>query len=481
MMEFKGNHEGDKLYGKTFDSAIFKRMLPYLLPFKGLLFFCFIMMTALSAANLIGPVIIRFAIDENIAQGDVRGLLVRAFTYAIAILAGLALNWRLAVNLERVGQKILKNLRMDLFKKLLYMPIRYYTENPVGRLVARVESDTEAVRVFFTNTTILLVQNLFLLSGILIIMYVTSPPLTLRIMLILPVLFVATLFFMRKVRPMFLEIRKRVADICAFVTESLQGMRVIQSFEQRARVAAAMDEENKKKFNTQFPAERLVIFFYNGIWFTEYFAIGIILLYGCEAVLTGVITVGILWMFIQYIEQLYWPIKMLSDQINIMQRAFAAGERIFEILGGDPEVRDPERPREWTLFTGEIRFNDVWFAYSEEKWVLKGISFTVPKGKDIALVGPTGGGKSTIIALLLRFYDPQKGTITVDGIDIRDIPQKELRSKFSLVQQDIFLFPGTVLDNLRLMDERISEDKVWEALEYVQAAGIIARLAERNG
>lgn len=487
-MRHFSHHEDDKLFGKTFDSALLKRMLPYIVPHTWMLAYCLLLMTALAVASIIEPVLVRLAIDLDISNGDSTGLILRAASLAGILCCAIFLTWALTVNLETIGQRILRTLRMELFRKLLFMPVRYYNENPVGRLVARVESDTEAVRVFFTSTTVMLAQNLFMLFGIVAIMYISSPGMTVRIVFVIPLLLIATYFFMRKVRPLFLGVRRKVADICAFVTEHMQGMKVVQSFNQQERVAVEMDRENREKFETQYPAEKLVIWFWNGVTLTEFVAIGIALWYGSRAALSGAITVGLVVMFISYIQKFYAPIRMISDQVNVMQRAFAAGERIFGILSTKSEILDPPEPRVWPKFDCEIKFEHVWFCYKPDEWVLKDVSFTIPKGQTWALVGPTGSGKTTIIALLLRFYDPQKGRITVDGIDIRDLTQNSLREKFSLVQQDIFLFPGSVLDNLRLMDDTISEERVWNALKHVQAEkivqsmpdGIKTELAERG-
>ncbi|GAB4150062.1 MAG: ABC transporter ATP-binding protein [Planctomycetota bacterium] len=461
---------------RLFDAAVFRYFLPYLSPHAGQLVYCFLMMLVLSGASTIGPILIKLGLDVDIAGKDISGLVLRTLQYAILMLATFVLTWFVTVNVETVGQSILRRMRMQLFRKLLYMPMRYFTEHPVGKLIARVESDTEAVRVFFTSTSITLAQNLLMLGLIIAVMFSVSPELTWRMLIVLPVLAVTTVLFVRKVMPRFVEVRKCVANICAFVTESLSGMKVVQSFNQQERMAKGMDAENRTKFRVQYPAELFVIFYYNSIHLTYFLGVAIILWVGFKTALENPLTVGAMVMFIMYLERFYGPIRMISEQINVMQRAFAAGERIIEILKADTEIKDPVKPVNWPKLETEIRFEGVWFAYKGEEWVLRDVSFAIPKGQSWAIVGATGSGKSTILNLILRFYEPQKGRILVDGIDIRHIKQETLREKFAFVQQDIFLFPGTVLDNLRMMDDSISEERVWDALRMVSAENFVKAL-----
>ncbi|MFA4987564.1 MAG: ABC transporter ATP-binding protein [Candidatus Brocadiia bacterium] len=476
MPHFGNENIEDSNRSKTFDKAILRKMLPYITPHTWGFIYCFVLMSFSTIATIVAPVLMRRAIDEAISAGSLPMLAEFVGMFALLAICSLFLTYFLTVNLETLGQKILRRMRLDLFDKLLGMPMAYHNENPVGRLVARVESDSESVRAFFTSTTITFVQGIFTFAGILILMFMTSVDLTLRVVIIIPILLVGSIWFVRHVRPLFLEVRRKVADICAFVTENLQGMKVVQLFSQQPRVSAKMDAENKGKFDVSWPAEFTVVWFFNCVGITETIGICIILWYGLESAYAGVITVGIVVMFIIYLQQLYGPIRTISEQINVVQRAFAAGERVFGILDAKNDIVDPISPVSCPASDSDITFENVWFSYKPEEWVLKDVSFTIPKGETWALVGPTGGGKTTILSLILRFYDPQKGRILVGGVDIREMRQSDLRAKFSLVQQDIFLFPGSILDNMRLLDDSIAEETVWRALETVQAEKFVRRL-----
>jgi len=313
--------------------------------------------------------------------------------------------------------------------------------------------------------------------------------LTLILAALAPVILILTYYYQKITNPMFLRARKRMADIAAFLTEYIQGMSVVQIFNRGEQVRQKSYEVNSRKFKIETKAELMVVLFFNTVFFTETIAICLILWFGGKMALSRVITVGTLLMFIQYIRRFFEPIFHLSEQMHIIQKAMAGSSRIFSLLAHEQRVKDPESPLLVKPFEKSIVFENVSFAYKDEDWVLKEVSFELPKGKRYALIGVTGGGKTSIINVLLRFYEFQKGRILIDGIDIREMKLTDLRHYFGLVLQDIYLFPGNILDNLRLSDGSISEERVKKAASIISADkfvsgmkdGYASLLAERGG
>jgi ATP-binding cassette subfamily B protein len=311
-------------------------------------------------------------------------------------------------------------------------------------------------------------------------MFIVSARLTLVVTLIIPIITIVLYFYHRFTTPKWLVIRKRMADITAALTEFLQGMEIVQIFDQVKEVRRRMNEVNRRKYKTQLTAELTVVAMFNFIFFMETFAIALVLYYGARWAGVGNLTLGILVMFITYIRMFFEPVFIAAEELAVVQKAVAGAKRIFGLLDTDELVPEPVRPVEWPGLESAIAFDNVWFSYTDDgNHALKGVSFDIPKGQRFALAGVTGGGKSTVINLLLRFYDPQRGRILVDGIDIRDIAIESLRSKFGLVLQDIFLFPGSVASNVSLSAADIDHERVAEACRMVAAHRFIETMPER--
>jgi len=466
---------------KIYDRQMVKRIIPLLVPFKISIAGGGLILIISSCLDLLPPLLLKRAIDVDIAGSDIKGLLMTVGLYVLLQVMAFGVGYLMHVVLESISVKVVSALKSQLFSHMLGMDIAYYDQHPVGRLIARVESDTEAIRRLFTSTMFTVLKAMVSLLGIIIILMKVSLQLFLAVSALIPVIVILTAMFQKKVRPMFVLVRKRYADIVAYLTEMVQGMKVIQAFSRENAVRERMDKLNRSYIKILFPADILDMGFFSLMGVFEMAGLAIILFVGGSMVAKGVLTIGAMVLFLGYLRQFFMPVYAFSEQVGIMQRAFAASERVFEIMDIRPKVNDPETAQPWDSFEDKIEFNDVDFSYvtragkDEPDWVLRDISFTIKKGERIALVGATGGGKSSIINLMLRFYDPQAGSITIDGIDIRNITIERLRRHFGLVLQDVFLFPGTVKENLTLGADA-GREQLERAVEILGLQRMLAKM-----
>lgn len=478
---------------KIYDRQLLKRMLPLLKPFKLGIIGGGLILVVSSGLGLLPPLLLKRAIDVNIAGTDFRGLLITVGLYVLLQVSTFGVNYLMLVVLESLGVKIVSALKEQLFGHMLELDIAYFDQHPVGRLIARVESDTEAIRRLFTSTMFTVLGAVVSLGGMIFIMIGVSSRLFLAVSTLIPVIAFLTVLFQKKVRPMFLVVRKKYAEIVAYLTEMVQGMKVIQAFSREEAVKQKMDSLNRSYIKTLLPADIMTMGFFSLVGVFEITGLAIILMIGGNMVAKGLLTIGAMVLFLGYLRQFFMPVYAFSEQVGIMQRAFAGAQRVFEIMDIEPKVVNQLSGSKWDSFERLIEFKDVDFSYvtragnDEPDWVLRDINFTINKGEKIALVGATGGGKSSIINLMLRFYDPQAGSIFIDGIDIRKIPIETLRRHFGLVLQDVFLFPGTVRENLTLGAEMTKEqlDRAVEILGLQRIldkmpSGLESELAERG-
>lgn len=478
---------------KIYDRQLLKRMLPLLKPFKLRVLGGGLILVVSAGLGLLPPLLLKQAIDVNIAGSDFKGLLITVGLYVLLQLATFGVSYLMLVVLESLGVRIVSALKEQLFGHMLGLDIAYFDQHPVGRLIARVESDTEAIRRLFTSTMFTVLREVISLAGMVFIMIKVSLQLFLAISTLIPVIFLLTILFQKKVRPMYLVVRKKYADIVAYLAEMVQGMKVIQAFSRESAVKKKMDLLNRSYIKTLLPADVLAMGFFSLVGVFEIIGLAIILTVGGNMVSKGILTIGAMVLFLGYLRQFFMPVYAFSEQVDTMQRAFAAAERVFEIMDTEPKVINVVSGNNWDNFKNSIEFQDVDFSYvtragnDEPDWVLRDINFTINKGEKIALVGATGGGKSSIINLMLRFYDPQVGRISIDGINIKEIPIETLRRHFGLVLQDVFLFPGTVRENLTLGAEMTREqlDRAVEILGLQRIldkmpSGLESELAERG-
>jgi ATP-binding cassette subfamily B protein len=458
----------------------FGRLLPLLAPYKKWLAICLLLLAVSKMIYLIGPNLIRRAIDIDITNSDYNGLLGTVALYVLFQALFLIINYLFRVRMEIIGQKVMTGLRKRLFDHIMKMSVSFFDRNPTGRLMARVESDTEALRMMFTNTVVAMIGSVLLVVGMFFWMFVISPRLALVVAVFMPLIAVMLYVYHRLTTPKWLIIRKRMADITATLTELLQGMQIIQIFARIRDARRRLYDANLRKYRTELRAELYVVAMFNFIFFLETAIIAMVLYVGARWAGVGELTIGTLVMFIAYIRMFFEPVHMVAEEIAVVQKAVAGAKRIFGLLDTDEIVPEPVRPVIWPRLNEGITFENVWFSYTnDDNYVLKDVSFTIPKGNRYALAGVTGGGKSTVINLLLRFYDIQKGRILVDGINIRDIAKNDLRDKFGLVLQDIFLFPGNVSSNISLSSNGFDRSKVIDACRMVAADNFIERMPDQ--
>jgi len=452
------------------------KILPLFRPHRHYLLAAFGLLIFITASQLIGPLVLQYIIDEAIPANNVRMLLGAAGLYVVVATGGAGVGYLQAITLFKLGINIITDLKSRLFSHVLHLGLDFHEKLSPGQLISRVESDTETLKELFGDVAVNLLRNLMLFFGILTVLCIKNFAIAAYILLLIPLLFGATFIFLVYMRRFWREWRAQWAVVTGYVTEYVQGIDVIQQFNYEERARQRMKEVNLGKYRVEVPAMFFEYSFWGAFLYGEIIAIIIVLIIGVRGVFAGTVTVGVLVLFIEYIRQMFWPIMQLSEQLNFIQRSLVSVERVFGILETEPAVKDGPGPASELSFEREIAFENVWFAYEEGNWILRDVSFKIEKGKKLALVGTSGGGKSTIVNLLLRFYDPQKGRITVDGRDIRDFPVKAWRRHIGLVLQDIFLFPGSVADNLRVFDDKVPVDRVKEVAAVTRADRVIGNL-----
>ena len=468
-------HEDD-IIGKAYDSRLMRRLLGYLRPYWRSAAIALAAIIGHSVLQLAPPYLTKVAIDEHIATGDMLGLRQVALLYLVVLVTSFALEYLQTWTMQMVGQRIMYDLRMQLYGHLQRLDLRFYDRNPVGRLMTRVTSDVDVLNEMFSAGVIAIFGDVFTLAGIMIVMLTMDWRLALASFVVLPLIFVITQWFRKNVRESYRQVRVWIARINAFLQENLTGMGTVQLFRREPRNADQFDGINARHRTANIDSIFYYALFYPAIELVGALAASIIIWVGGLRVLDDALTLGVLVAFLQYSARFYRPISDMSEKFNVLQSAMASSERIFTLLdtpvaiANAPAVVRPPAPLQ-----GHIVFDHVWFAYAGEDWVLRDVSFEVKPGQRVGLVGATGSGKTTIINLLLRFYDVQRGRILVDGIDVRDLDLAQLRGLFALVLQDVHLFSGTIAGNIRLGAE-IPDEAVRRAAEAVSADGFIDRL-----
>lgn len=472
---FKAGKKSPK--GKAVDSRLIRRLYHYLEPHKYYVLLALVLTLFVAWLSTVRPYLTQVAIDDYIAIGDVDGLLWIVVLILFSLIGESAILIVTTYLTRWVGQGTLLRLRMSVFDKLQSLNVQYFDRTPIGRLITRATNDVEAIDDLVSSGVVAMLGDLLRIGFIIYFMLQMSLELTLVSLSTLPVLIYATILFKTKVRVAFLDVRDQVARLNSFIQEHINGMSIVQLF--------GRQNEESRRFRainaTHREAHIRTIFYFALFWpiveVLSSLAMAIVVWYGGGAILMEGVTFGVLLAFIQYVRQFFVPIRDLSDKFNTLQSAMAATERIFSVLDEDNPIKSAQNPLQPLERRGGIRFENVWFRYNEnENWVLKDISFDVEPGKIVAIVGSTGAGKTTIINLLTRFYDIQKGRILLDGIDIRDMDLSYLRRYFSLVLQDNALFSGSILSNITLGNPIISKQQVEDAVRLVQADSFIDKL-----
>jgi ATP-binding cassette subfamily B protein len=486
-------HHEEEILGKAYDARLMKRLLAYLRPYKPLVALSFLAILLHSGLQAVGPFLTKVAIDRYLAATArqptfldawlsphaAAGLAQVAALYLLTLLVSFAVDFLQTYSMQLAGQKVMFDLRMQIFGHLQKLHAGFFDRNPVGRLVTRLTTDVDALNEMFSSGVIAVFGDFFTLAAIVGVMVSFHAPLALVSFSVLPLIVLATALFRRRVRDSYRRIRTAIARINAYLQEHITGMAVVQLFNREQKSFEEFDEVNRRHMRAFKDSVFAHSLFYPTIEVLSATAIALILWYGGLRVMGGTLTLGVVVAFIQYAQRFYRPIQDLSEKYNILQGAMASSERIFKLLDTPPEIVSPAAPARLESPRGRIEFRDVWFAYkngAEPEWVLKDVSFTIEPDETIAIVGHTGAGKTTMMNLLLRFYDPQRGQILLDGVDLRDADLKELRRMFGVVLQDPFLFSGTVERNIRLGSDHLERADLEEAAEEVNLADFIRAL-----
>jgi ATP-binding cassette, subfamily B, multidrug efflux pump len=477
----------DEILGKAYDARIMRRLLTYVRPYLRLSIVALMFLVLVSLVDLVGPALIGYGIDhyivpktQNLSEADRGlGLLGVVLVYLFVLIAGLILRYLHVLLLSIIGQRIMFDLRSQMFDHLQRLSLSYFDHNPVGRLMTRLTNDVDSLNEMFTSGAISILGDVLTILGITILLLVINWQLALVTFVVMPPLFWIASYFRVAMRENFRAIRVRLARINAYIAENIGGMYVVQLFNREQRNYERFDDLNRDYLHQTV---RSLLYFNSFSSITNFLsavAVALIIWYGGGRVLVGALTLGALVAYLQYVDRFFLPVRDLAEKYNILQSAMASSERIFKVLDEPVTVQDPPEPKLFSKVQGEIEFRDVWFAYNPGEWVLKGISFTIRPGERVAFVGATGAGKTSLISLISRFYDVQKGAVLVDGIDVREVRQKDLRKHVGTVLQDPFIFSGTIASNIRLHEEHISDEQVRRAAEYVNAAHFIEQLPRK--
>jgi ATP-binding cassette subfamily B protein len=465
----------DDPIAKSYDSRLLLRLLRYLRPYKWPVAASFLLIVLMAGLDLAGPYLTKIAIDEHIAKGDAAGLAGVAALYLLTLLLAFAVRFGQIFLLQLTGQRIVLDMRREIFSHLQKLHVSFFDRNPVGRLMTRVTSDVDAVNELFTSGVVTVFGDLLTLLGIMGVMLAMNWRLALVTFSVLPFFFLVTNWFRKGARESFREVRKWVARMNAYLQEALSGMAVVQLFRHEARSAREFAQANRGHTQANLDSIFYYAVFYPAIDLLAALAAALILIWGGTRVLEGALTLGALVAFIQYSERFWRPISDLSEKFNIMQAAMASSERIFLLLDTEAEVVTPRQPVRLAGVRGRVAFENVWFAYEGDTWVLRDVDFVVEPGQSVALVGATGAGKTSVINLLTRFYDVKRGRVTLDGTDVRELELQQLRSSLALVLQDVHLFSGTLASNIRL-GTAISDERVRAAARAVHLDRFVAAL-----
>lgn len=471
-------HE-EEVLGKAYDNKLMMRLLAYLKPYKVYVALTVFLLLLSAIAQLAGPYLTKIAIDDYIAENNYGGLRYICIIYLLVLVFEFVLRFAQEYMVNWIGQKAMYDMRSEFFAHIQKLPVSYFDKNPVGRIVTRITSDVSSLHQMLSSGAVAIFGDVFKLAGIVFVLLFMNWRLALVTFSVLPLIFYATFVFKKLVREIYRVIRVRLAKINSFLQENITGMSVVQIFNREKKNYDQFDELNKSHLDAFLKTVQYYSVFYPVVGIISSLAIAMILWVGGGKIIQGSLSFGALVAFIQYAEMFFRPIMDLSEKYNIMQAAMASSERIFKLHDEEPEPGFAEVANELTEFRGEIEFKNVWFAYKNEDYVLKDISFRVLPGETIAFVGATGAGKTSIMNLLLRFYEINRGEILVDGKNIKEYKSRELRECFGMVLQDVFIFDGTIKSNIRLQRETIKEEVITQAAIDVHADAFIRKLKNK--
>ena len=459
--------QDDEILGKAYDSNLMMRLIRYLRPYKWQVTGAIVLSMVVALLESVRPFFTKIAVDDNIAKGDKEGLLYTTMLFFGVLMIRGVMQFFNAYLTQWIGQKTIYDLRIEIYRHLQYRSLRFFDKNPIGRLITRVTNDVEVLNEMFSSGIVMVFSDVFMIIGIVWLMFSMNWKLAIITLSVLPFLFYGTFLFRKKAREAYREVRLQVAKINTFMQEHISGMLVDQIFNRQKKSFKKFEYINGAHRDANIKSIFYYALFYPSVDIIGSVVVGLIIWYSANGIIEGTVTIGTIMAFLQFNEMFWRPIRDLSEKYNIMQTAMASSERIFKLLDDKTAIIDSENPVSLNKTKGKIEFKNVWFAYNDEEWILKNISLTIFPGETIAIVGHTGAGKTTIINLLDRMYDIQKGEILIDGINIKNVSQVDLRKNIGLVMQDVFLFSGDVKTNIDLGNEEISIDKVKHSAEMV--------------
>ncbi len=483
----------DDILGKAFDRRLLGRLLRYAWPYRARMLLSLTLILLVTGLSVVGPYIGKLAIDGPLSSslkslpkgGDVdtdaiRELCWLGAIFAVVSVALIVLRFIQTYTMAQIGQKVMYDLRMNLFSHLQSMPLSYYDRNPVGRLVTRITSDIEALNELLASGVVTFVADVMVLVGIAIALLAMNVELALVTLAAVPFLLLATFVFRKKARDFYRQQRQHLSHLNAFTQESIQGMNILQVFHQEANNQSRYETINRRYLTAFLNTVRAYSIYFPTIEVLSNIALVAIIWFGGQLLEEGELTWGVFYYFWIFLGRFFQPIRDMAERYNILQSAMAAAERVFGILDTPPGMEDLKTEfTENSQLRGRVEFENVWFAYNEEEYVLRGINFVVEPGEVVAIVGATGSGKSTIINLMSRLYDPQRGRITIDGVNVRAYQKQQLRHRIGIVLQDVFLFSRSVKENIRLGDTEITDEQIESAARHVNADRFIQRLENR--
>ena len=454
------------------------RLIAYMKPYAHWVIFALLLVLGLTAFDLYRPMLVGDAIDTFGANGDYDVIIATAIKYAVVLALSFAFNIAQTWILQKTGQNIILQMRKDLYRHIQSLGSRYFDITPVGKLVTRVTNDVEALNEMYSGILVQLFRNIVKIVGLAGVMLVLDVRLAAISFVLMPLVIGLTVLCQKIARNIYRLYRTRLTDINTFLSEHLSGMKIIQIFGRQERKFEEFHDKNTKLYKAFYREMLMYAVFRPLIYILSILSLMIVLWFGSRNVFDEIISVGTLYIFSNYIRSFFDPIQELAEQFSTLQSSIASAEKIFTVMDEDEFIPEVENPKQPDKITGKIEFDHVWFAYDGENYVLKDVSFVINPGEKVAFVGATGAGKSSILNLIGRYYDIQKGHIYIDGIDIRQLSKKQLRSAIGQMQQDVFIFEGDVAYNIRLNDDNITDAQVKAAAEYVNAAHFIEKLPQ---
>lgn len=454
------------------------RLVAYMKPYAHWVIFALLLVLGLTAFDLYRPMLVGDAIDTFGANGDYDVIIATAVKYAVVLALSFAFNIAQTWILQKTGQNIILQMRKDLYRHIQSLGSRYFDITPVGKLVTRVTNDVEALNEMYSGILVQLFRNIVKIVGLAGVMLVLDVRLAAISFVLMPLVIGLTVLCQKIARNIYRLYRTRLTDINTFLSEHLSGMKIIQIFGRQERKFEEFHDKNTKLYKAFYMEMLMYAVFRPLIYILSILSLMIVLWFGSRNVFDEIISVGTLYIFSNYIRSFFDPIQELAEQFSTLQSSIASAEKIFTVMDEDEFIPEVENPKQPDKITGKIEFDHVWFAYDGENYVLKDVSFVINPGEKVAFVGATGAGKSSILNLIGRYYDIQKGHIYIDGIDIRQLSKKQLRSAIGQMQQDVFIFEGDVAYNIRLNDDDITDAQVKAAAEYVNASHFIEKLPQ---